>query len=98
MAEQPVKGGQRNVHIEEVDAEPHSTSHEFDMESDDGSSSSSDSSVPAKYNFYHPLPRTAQSGFVVRLDTWVYNFSHHPCSYSLWISAHCGESIADIVL
>lgn len=51
--------------------EPEPNGEEFSMGSDDGSSSSSDS-VPSKY-LYSSLPRTAQSGFVVKLDAWVYH-------------------------
>ena len=45
---------------------------EFDMGSDDGTSSTSSSSsasAPSKYTFYHPMSRSAQSGFVVRVDS-----------------------------
>ena len=69
MAEDAPMDERHGARVEELDGksyEPDST--HFDMGSDDGSSSSSDSSVPAKYDFYPPLPRTAQSGFVVRLD------------------------------
>ncbi len=84
MAEGPFKAldeGARmnspyNARVQEVEADSYALDAEFDMGSDDGSSSSSDSSVPAKYSFYHPLPRTAQSGFVLRLDTSVHNLSH----------------------
>ena len=69
MAEAPLKDGHRNARVEEMDSQSYEMDTEFDMGSDGGSSSSSDSSVPAKYDFYHPLPRTAQSGFVVRLDS-----------------------------
>jgi len=76
MDEGPKMNVPHNARLQEVEADPYVLDAEFDMGSDDGSSSSSDSSVPAKYTFYHPLPRTAQSGFVLRLDTWVHNFSH----------------------
>ena len=76
MAEEPVMNEQHNARAEEVDTDIHETDPEFDMGSDDGSSLSSDSSLPAKYTFYRPLPRTAQNGFVVRLDRWVHNFLH----------------------
>ncbi|KAL8784809.1 MAG: hypothetical protein Q9195_008889 [Heterodermia aff. obscurata] len=45
---------------------------EFDMGSDDGTSSTSSSSsasAPSKYTFYHPMSRSAQSGFVVRVES-----------------------------
>lgn len=64
MGEEPITNGVGNARVEEVE-EPYKD--EFDMGSDDGSSSSSDS-VPSKYTYYSPLPRTAQSGFVVKLD------------------------------
>lgn len=75
MDEGPRINGPYNARVQ-VEADPYVLDAEFDMGSDDGSSSSSDSSVPAKYSFYHPLPRTAQSGFVLRLDTWVLNLLH----------------------
>lgn len=75
MDEGPRMNGPYNAQVQEVEADPYVLDAEFDMGTDDGSSSSSDSSVPAKYNFYHPLPRTAQSGFVLRLDTWVLTLS-----------------------
>lgn len=74
MGAQSDMNGHYRTRVEEVDAESLETAQEFDMGSDDGSSSSSNSSVPAKYDFYQPLPRSAQSGFVVRLDTWVQLF------------------------
>ena len=72
MGEEPIRDGRHTALVDGLDAESQRMDAEFDMGSDDGSSSSSDSSVPAKYDFYHPLPRTTQSGFVVRLDTYVY--------------------------
>ena len=51
----------------------------LDIGSDDGSSSSSSSfstTVPSKSSFYHPLPSSAQSGFVVKIDSkCVYAYS-----------------------
>ena len=63
-----------------VDAGARDYDHEgFDMGSDDGSSSSSSSfstTVPSKSSFYHPLPPSAQSGFVVKIDSkCVYAYS-----------------------
>jgi len=79
MDEGPRVNGPHDARVSEVDPDPYGLDAEFDMRSDDGSSSSSDSSALAKYTFYHPLPRTAQSGFVLRLDTWVHNLSHSLC-------------------
>lgn len=68
---------QEDTVVEGADAEIGEFNHVgFDMGSDDGnastsssSSSSSSASAPSKYTFYHPLPRSAQSGFVVRVDS-----------------------------
>lgn len=97
MGEGPVADGQHDGRRKEVEFESHEVAAEFDMGSDDGSTTSSDDSVPAKYTFYHPLPRTAQSGFVVRLDTWVYAFSRFSFLILVCIIAHGANSLADII-
>ena len=78
MTDRPAEPKPEEPLVGEVDAGAYD--HEgFDMGSDDGSSSSSSSystSVPAKSSFYHPLPPSAQSGFVVKIDsTCVYAYS-----------------------
>ena len=75
MSDPTPKTKQEDTLVEEADVEDGVFDHVgFDMGSDDGnststSSSSSSSASPSKYTFYHPLPRPAQSGFVVRVDS-----------------------------
>ena len=74
MGEEPSVNTVGNAQVDEVEE---AYGDEFDMGSNDGSSSSDDS-VPSKYTYYSPLPQTAQSGFVVKLDAWVLLFSLYP--------------------
>lgn len=70
MSDPTPKTKQEDTLVEEADAEDGEFDHVgFDMGSDDSDSSSSSASAPSKYTFYHPLPRPAQSGFVVRVDS-----------------------------
>ena len=72
MSDVITESKQEDTLADGVRGDVRNTDHgEFDMGSDDGSSSSSSSSstsARSKYTFYHPLPRNAQRGFVVRLD------------------------------
>ena len=79
MTDRPAEPKPEETLVGEVDAGASDYDHEgFDMGSDDGSSSSSSSfstTVPSKSSFYHPLPPSAQSGFVVKIDsTCVYAY------------------------
>ena len=75
MSGKNTKAEQEDTLIQEEVADFGDTDNgEFDMGSDDGtsstsSSSSSSASAPSKYTFYHPMSRSAQSGFVVRVDS-----------------------------
>ena len=73
MSSKVARAEQEDILIQEEVTEFGDIDHgEFDMGSDDGSSSTSSSSsasAPSKYTFYHPMPRSAQSGFVVRVDS-----------------------------
>lgn len=73
MSGKITKSEQEDTLIQEEVTEFGDIDHgEFDMGSDDGTSSTSSSSsasVPSKYTFYHPNSRSAQSGFVVRVDS-----------------------------
>lgn len=70
MGEEPTADRLGNSRVEDVGE---AYADEFDMGSDDGSSSSSDS-VPSKYNYHSTLPGSAQSGFVFKLDAYVHLF------------------------